>query len=90
MRTLYPSYKRREEEKTFDIIQQSETFEDKFFEDIKFQDINHDLVLKLKWEWEKCMYLGLSFFQRGIKTSRNRSKHNMSSTRTNSSSQPDM
>ena len=47
MRTLYPSYKQREEEKTFDIIQQSETFEDKFFEDIKFQDINHDLVLKL-------------------------------------------
>ena len=48
MRTLYPPFKKRKEEKTIDIIQQSQTLEDKFSENMKFQDLNQDLVSKLK------------------------------------------
>ena len=48
MRTLYPPFKKRKEEKTIDIIQQRQTLEDKFFENINFQDLNQDLVSKLK------------------------------------------
>ena len=48
MKTVYPPFKNRKEEKTIDIIQQSQTLEDKFSENMKFQDLNQDLVLKLK------------------------------------------
>ena len=48
MKTVYPPFKNRKEEKTIDIIQQSQTLEDKFLENIKFHDLNQDLVSKLK------------------------------------------
>ena len=48
MKTVYPPFKNRKEEKTIDIIQQSQTLEDKFSENMKFQDLNQDLVSKLK------------------------------------------
>ena len=53
MKTVYPPFKNRKEEKTIDIIQQSQTLEDKFSENMKFQDLNQDLVLKLKLQNKK-------------------------------------
>ncbi len=44
MRTIYPPVKHKHEDKTLDIIPQSEILEEKFLKNITLQDRNQDMV----------------------------------------------
>lgn len=44
MKTIYPPFKHKNENKTLDIIPQSETLEEKFLKNITLQDRNQDMV----------------------------------------------